>query len=105
MGHMTQIANKLHIAVGTRQEVAEHVQDTNQWQDYLTTQLAPRNEVSCINTHQCMGGHVCAAFQQAVAMTWKPAYSCPGLQRNLLPRQNKFSRGLVISGQHIPTGL
>ncbi|KAA6426332.1 MAG: serine threonine- phosphatase 6 regulatory subunit 3-like isoform X2 [Trebouxia sp. A1-2] len=44
MGHMTQIANRLHIAVETRQEVAEHVQDSNQWQDYFTTHLAPRNE-------------------------------------------------------------
>lgn len=45
MGHMTQIANKLHIAVDTRQEVAEHMQDSNQWQDYFTTHLAPWNEV------------------------------------------------------------
>ncbi len=45
MGHMTQIANKLHIAVETRQEVAEHVQDSNQWQDYFTTHLEPWNEV------------------------------------------------------------
>jgi len=45
MGHMTQIANKLHIAVDTRQEVAEHMQDSNQWQDYITTHLAPWNEV------------------------------------------------------------
>ena len=46
MGHMTQIANKLHIAVESRQEVAAHVQDSHQWQDYFTTRLAPRNEVS-----------------------------------------------------------
>lgn len=46
MGHMTQIANKLHIAVESRQEVGEHVQDSHQWQDYFTTRLAPRNEVS-----------------------------------------------------------
>ena len=45
MGHMTQIANKLHIAVETRQEVAEHVQDSHQWQDYFTTHLEPWNEV------------------------------------------------------------
>ena len=45
MGHMTQIANKLHIAVETRQEVAEHVQDSNQWQDYFTSHLEPWNEV------------------------------------------------------------
>ena len=45
MGHMTQIANKLHIAVETRQEVAEHVQDSNQWQNYFTTHLEPWNEV------------------------------------------------------------
>ena len=46
MGHMTQIANKLHLAVESRQEVADHVQNSHQWQDYFTTRLAPRNEVN-----------------------------------------------------------
>ena len=45
MGHMTQIANRLHRAQEIRQEVAEFVQDDSQWQDYCTTHLATCNEV------------------------------------------------------------
>ncbi len=62
MGHMTQIANKLHIAVETRQEVAEHVQNSSQWQDYFTTHLAPRNEVSFLNMQRNVP-YLCSAAQ------------------------------------------
>ena len=46
MGHMTHIANALHSSVESRQEVAQHVQHSRQWQDYMTVHLQPRNEVT-----------------------------------------------------------
>ena len=46
MGHVTQIANKLHLAAQMRQEVAEHVDHSLQWLNYVNTQLLERNEVS-----------------------------------------------------------
>lgn len=46
MGHMTHIANTLHSTVESRPEVAQHVQHSAQWQDYMTMQLQPRNEVT-----------------------------------------------------------
>lgn len=45
MGHITQIGNILRHTVESRQEVAEHMQDTSQWRDYSTHHLEPRNEV------------------------------------------------------------
>lgn len=49
MGHMTQIANRLHRAQEIRQEVAEFVQDDSQWQDYCTTHLATCNELQDVH--------------------------------------------------------
>ena len=63
MGHMTQIANKLHIAVETRQEVAEHVQDSNQWQDYFTSHLEPWNEVGFLVS-------ICSVTQRLASVTF-----------------------------------
>lgn len=63
MGHMTQIANKLHIVVETRQEVAEHVQDSNQWQDYFTSHLEPWNEVGFLVS-------ICSVTQRLASVTF-----------------------------------
>ena len=48
MGHITQIGNILRHTVESRPEVAEHVQDSSQWQDYSVQHLEPRNEVSLL---------------------------------------------------------
>lgn len=81
MGHMTQIANRLHIAVETRQEVAEHVQDSNQWQDYFTTHLAPRNEVgflvSILLHRDLPHSLLCSKHDSHLHAFWLPA-SCAG---------------------------
>ena len=72
MGHMTQIANKLHIAVETRQEVAEHVQDSNQWQDYFTSHLEPWNEVGFLVSVRSVTQRLASVTLSSITFRSKP---------------------------------
>ena len=64
MGHITQLANTLHIASEERPEVAEHVRGDQDWQHYLTSSLQPQNTV-CLGlglvvlSHRLVCSHYC----------------------------------------------
>lgn len=68
MGHITQLANTLHIATEERPEVAEHIRGDQDWQHYLTSSLQPQNTV-CLGHRLVMLSHglVCVCLHYSLS--------------------------------------